>query len=69
MPARDEEFAERQGFLVKMRATPQPPKLTTSNSTRYTPLGRTGHFVSQLCLGIMTVGGSRGIWSKTGTLQ
>jgi hypothetical protein len=52
-----------------MRATPQPPKLTTSNSTRYTPLGRTGHFVSQLCLGIMTVGGSRGIWSKTGTLQ
>jgi aryl-alcohol dehydrogenase-like predicted oxidoreductase len=36
---------------------------------RYNPLGRTGLFVSQLCLGTMTFGGSTGMWGKIGTLQ
>src|SRR5205809_5736990 len=34
------------------------------------PLGRTGLFVSELCLGTMTFGGGdEGIWGKIGTLQ
>lgn len=33
------------------------------------PLGRTGLFVSELCLGTMTFGGSDGIWSQIGQLQ
>ena len=33
------------------------------------PLGRTGLFVSELCLGTMTFGGSDGIWSQIGGLQ
>jgi aryl-alcohol dehydrogenase-like predicted oxidoreductase len=36
---------------------------------RYNQLGRTGLFVSELCLGTMTFGGSGEIWSKVGTLQ
>jgi aryl-alcohol dehydrogenase-like predicted oxidoreductase len=35
---------------------------------RYKPLGRTGLFVSELCLGTMTFGGSGAIWSKIGDL-
>ena len=36
---------------------------------RHVPLGRTGLFVSELCLGTMTFGGTDGMWSKIGTLQ
>ena len=36
---------------------------------RHVPLGRTGLFVSELCLGTMTFGGSEGMWSQIGTLQ
>lgn len=36
---------------------------------RNKPLGRTGLFVSELCLGSMTFGGSDGIWRQIGTLQ
>lgn len=36
---------------------------------RHKPLGRTGLFVSELCLGTMTFGGSSGIWSQIGDLQ
>ena len=36
---------------------------------RYHPLGRTGLFVSELCLGTMTFGGAPGIWEKIGDLQ
>jgi aryl-alcohol dehydrogenase-like predicted oxidoreductase len=36
---------------------------------RNLPLGRTGLFVSELCLGTMTFGGGAGIWSKIGNLQ
>jgi len=36
---------------------------------RHHPLGRTGLFVSELCLGTMTFGGSTGIWSQIGDLQ
>ncbi len=35
---------------------------------RYKPLGRTGLFVSELCLGTMTFGGSSGIWAQIGDL-
>ena len=37
---------------------------------KYKPLGRTGLFVSELCLGTMTFGGGEeGIWGKIGQLQ
>ena len=36
---------------------------------RYNPLGRTGLFVSELCLGTMTFGGGAGIWNQIGDLQ
>jgi len=37
---------------------------------RHHPLGRTGLYVSELCLGTMTFGGTdEGIWGKIGTLQ
>ena len=36
---------------------------------RNKPLGRTGLFVSELCLGTMTFGGEDGIWSQIGQLQ
>lgn len=36
---------------------------------RYLPLGRTGLFVSELCLGTMTFGGSSGLWGQIGNLQ
>jgi aryl-alcohol dehydrogenase-like predicted oxidoreductase len=36
---------------------------------RYKPLGRTGLFVSELCLGTMTFGGIDGRWAEIGTLQ
>ncbi len=36
---------------------------------RYNQLGRTGLFVSEICLGTMTFGGSGEVWSKIGDLQ
>jgi aryl-alcohol dehydrogenase-like predicted oxidoreductase len=36
---------------------------------RNKPLGRTGLFVSELCLGTMTFGGGEGLWSHIGDLQ
>ena len=37
---------------------------------RYNQLGRTGLFVSELCLGTMTFGGEgKGIWGNIGTLE
>ncbi len=36
---------------------------------RNKPLGRTGLFVSELCLGTMTFGGSTGIWGQIGDLK
>lgn len=36
---------------------------------RHHPLGRTGLFVSELCLGTMTFGGGEGIWAQIGDLQ
>ena len=36
---------------------------------RYNPLGRTGLFVSELCLGTMTFGGGAGMWEKIGSLK
>ena len=35
---------------------------------RYNPLGRTGLFVSELCLGTMTFGGTEGMWRQIGAL-
>ncbi|MDL2355920.1 MAG: aldo/keto reductase [Pseudomonadota bacterium] len=36
---------------------------------RYHSFGKTGLFVSELCLGTMTFGGSDGMWGKIGALQ
>ena len=36
---------------------------------RHHSLGRTGLFVSELCLGTMTFGGSGGMWAQIGELQ
>ena len=36
---------------------------------RYHPLGRTGLYVSELCLGTMTFGGTGEMWNKIGDLQ
>ena len=36
---------------------------------RYNKLGRTGLFVSELCLGTMTFGDGGGMWSQIGALQ
>ncbi|GAC1406745.1 MAG: aldo/keto reductase [Burkholderiaceae bacterium] len=36
---------------------------------RYHGLGKTGIFVSELCLGTMTFGGTDGMWGKIGNLQ
>jgi len=36
---------------------------------RHCPLGRTGLFVSEICLGTMTFGGSGDLWSKIGAVQ
>lgn len=36
---------------------------------RHNQLGQTGLYVSELCLGTMTFGGSDGIWGKIGSLQ
>ncbi|MDR3463502.1 MAG: aldo/keto reductase [Beijerinckiaceae bacterium] len=36
---------------------------------RYNKLGRTGLFVSELCLGTMTFGGDTGIWGQIGSLR
>jgi aryl-alcohol dehydrogenase-like predicted oxidoreductase len=38
-------------------------------SIRYNLLGQTGLYVSELCLGTMTFGGSDGIWAAMGGLQ
>ncbi|MDQ0475040.1 aldo/keto reductase [Labrys wisconsinensis] len=36
---------------------------------RYRPLGQSGLYVSELCLGTMTFGGGEGFWRQIGTLQ
>ena len=36
---------------------------------RLNPIGRTGLFVSELCLGTMTFGGAEGMWRQIGALQ
>ncbi len=36
---------------------------------RYRLLGQTGLYVSELCLGTMTFGGTTGIWESIGNLQ
>ena len=36
---------------------------------RHRPLGRTGLFVSEMCLGTMTFGGGAGLWEKIGAVQ
>ena len=36
---------------------------------RHTPLGRTGLYVSELCLGTMTFGGTGEMWNKIGDVQ
>jgi aryl-alcohol dehydrogenase-like predicted oxidoreductase len=45
------------------------PILEEISHMRHHPLGRTGLFVSELCLGTMTFGGGAGIWGQIGNLQ
>src|SRR5687767_1437141 len=40
-----------------------------STLMRNRPLGRTGLFVSEVCLGTMTFGGGEGMWAQIGNLQ
>src|SRR5579871_5588331 len=39
------------------------------DSMRYRPLGRTGQFVSEICLGTMTFNGGAGFWRAIGDLD
>src|SRR5205085_1536246 len=53
---------------------PQPyapgPQAHGRSTMKLNPLGRTGLFVSELCLGTMTFGGGdEGMWGKIGRLQ
>ena len=36
---------------------------------KYRPLGRTGQFVSEICLGTMTFHGGAGFWRNVGTVE
>jgi aryl-alcohol dehydrogenase-like predicted oxidoreductase len=45
------------------------PQFHEDNQIRYNPLGRSGLFVSELCLGTMTFGGDKDIWGMIGNLQ
>ncbi len=36
---------------------------------RYQPVGRTGQYVSEICLGTMTFGGGAGFWRAIGTID
>jgi aryl-alcohol dehydrogenase-like predicted oxidoreductase len=36
---------------------------------RYRPLGRTGQYVSEICLGTMTFSGGAGFWRAIGALD
>src|ERR1700759_3481337 len=55
---------------IAVLSTPHPSTNHVGVSTmRYNQLGRTGVFVSELCLGTMTFGGGGGIWKQIGDLQ
>jgi aryl-alcohol dehydrogenase-like predicted oxidoreductase len=41
----------------------------SKKTMRMNKLGRTGLFVSELCLGTMTFGGAGDLWSKVGALN
>ncbi|MCE0734250.1 aldo/keto reductase [Halomonas sp. G15] len=45
------------------------PRFTGDNLLRSRPLGNSGLFVSELCLGTMTFGGTEDIWGLIGNLQ
>src|SRR5688572_16212556 len=71
-------FGGRENFWTQTDNAAVPVKFkccaTTTSSIgptlmRNRPLGRTGLFVSELCLGTMTFGGGEGIWSQIGDLQ
>src|SRR3569832_951296 len=56
--------------LIISSAPSLPVPNIKENTMRYLPLGRTGLFVSELCLGTMTFGGSgESMWAKIGQLQ
>jgi aryl-alcohol dehydrogenase-like predicted oxidoreductase len=52
----------RRGAVVGMPAT-------GGDHMRYRKFGRTGLFVSELCLGTMTFGGEDGVWGQIGNLK
>lgn len=49
--------------------TPNMPQTSQDTPLRLRPLGHSGLFVSELCLGTMTFGGEDGIWELIGQLQ
>ena len=77
-PARQDQFLFRfdarvaecrehlRGFLVVTVVQPRPNERT--DAMRYRRLGHSGLFVSELCLGTMTLGGSDDMWGKIGQL-
>jgi aryl-alcohol dehydrogenase-like predicted oxidoreductase len=55
-------------FQAHIEAVPSPHPFK-EHAMRYKQLGRTGLFVSELCLGTMTFGGAGEMWRQIGTLQ
>ena len=49
--------------------TPNMPQSTNESPLRLRTLGRSGLFVSELCLGTMTFGGGNDMWGLIGQLQ
>ena len=45
------------------------PRFDADHGLRYRTLGNSGLFVSELCLGAMTFGGDKDVWSMIGSLQ
>ncbi len=52
-----------------MTTAPNVPQHPNNATLRHRRLGHSGLFVSELCLGTMTFGGSDGIWGMIGQLQ
>lgn len=55
--------------MTSSTTTPSATAPRTPSQMRYRPLGRSGLFVSELCLGTMTFGGGDDVWGLIGKLQ
>jgi len=59
----------RHRFVVRFSLLLQYTSNRLEIAVRYHLLGRTGLYVSELCLGTMTYGGGKGIWENIGNLR